>query len=363
LEFSNQEVAETIYRFARAVKEITDYEQTVGVFYGYTMEVCNGLFGNLAIGHLIDKNEIDFFCSPNSYVGTRSLGIDWGDMIATGSVKSHGKLCFLECDIRTSLSDYVNNCRPGADKNNMYYGDIWLGPKTIKNSVNAMRKSFAHQYTKGSGMWWFDMWGGWYDHTAYRKEAKNALSLYSKRNQKYVEFSPQLAVFADGNAYIHQCIGTRSHRSQFEIRNAVGNSGVPYESYLLQDFETQYKNYKAIIFPSVIMTEDLQKAVSICEKEHIPYLLATEEKWNFTAEEIRAFAKSAGAWIFCESDDVIYCGNGFLGVHTVCEGETKVVLPHKMKIRPFGTTQEGETEAEFITFTAPKHTTKLFELL
>ncbi len=359
LEFSNTEVAQSILCFAKTVKQLVEYKQTVGVFYGYTMDICSGLLGDLGIEELLNEKEIDFFCSPNSYYGDRKLGVDWGDMIASGSVKSHGKLCLLECDIRTSLSDYINNCRPGADKNNLYYGKVWLGPKTIKNSVYAMRKSFAHQITRGNGMWWFDMWGGWYEHNDYLTEAKRCLKLYKNKKLKSFDFKPEIAIFVDGKLYQRQCIGSPSYRAHYELRNSLGNSGIPYENYLLSDFEKHYKDYKAIILPITVTSNEVENAVELCKAANIPYILTTFDKWYYSPKEVREFAKNAGIWAFCESDDVIYFGNGILGIHAASKGEKIIKLPKEYKIKNLATREKLHI-TDKITLNMNEFETQLF---
>ncbi len=360
LAFANDEVANTILHFASTVKKACEYSQTVGVFHGYTLDICSGLIGDLAIEKLLPSKDIDFFCSPNSYVDVRRLGIDWGDMIASGSVKHHGKLCLLECDIRTSLSDHINNCRPGADKANKYYGPIWLGPKTIKRSISAMRKSYAHQYTHGNGMWWFDMWGGWYDHKSYRKEVRRCLSIFEKKRKNALDISPAVAMFADGQSYHTQCVGNSFYRSPYLVRNALGNAGVTYESYLLSDFEQVYKKYRAIVFAIPLMTAALQKAISICEKESIPYLLATTEKPSFSTSELRTLADTAGAHVFSRDDDVIYCGRGLLAVHAATAGEKIISLPEKCLVK--GLDKKLCEETDTLTLHMEQFETRLFWL-
>ncbi len=361
MEFLNVEVANSIIHFAKTVKEAVGFTQTVGVFYGYTMEVAGGFFGELAIDTLIDCEYIDFFCAPNSYYNTRALGVDWGEMIATGSVKSHGKLCLAEGDIRTSLSDFINNCRPGADKNNKYYGAIWLGPKTIKKSVSAMRKSFAHQIAYGNGLWWFDMWGGWYAHPSYMREAKKCLQLYKTLKPEQHTFKPEIAIFADGELYQRQMIGSPLYRAPSDLRNAFGNSGIPYEIYLLRDFEKHYRQYKAVAFPIPIMSKQLEKAIELCKEANIPYLIVDDEHPSYTSKDIRAFAKKANVFTFCETDDVVYVGNGLLGIHAASKGTKTIRLPKKSVLKDVYSRKKAFT-ADIIELDMDEFETRLFTI-
>ena len=361
LEFSNVSVADSIIHFAKAVKEATGYEQTVGTFYGYTMEVCNPLCGDLALHHIIDSPYIDFFCSPNSYIKNRTLGMDWGDIIPSASLREHNKIYFSECDIRTSLSDFINNCRKGADKNNSYFGEIWLGPKTVEGSVSAMRKAYTHQITRGNSLWWFDMWGGWYNNPRYMLEAKRCKKLFEKHNYNQYNYKSEIAVFVDGTLYMRQGMAHQSCWSQNSIRNSLGNSGIPYDLYLLGDFKARYKDYKAIIFPAAISSKELEKAKKLCEEAGIPMLCADSKKYRFTSCELRDFAKSAKVHIFIDTDDVICCGNSLLSVHASSGGEKKIKLPKTATIKNI-CSNKAPFRADEITVKMRKHQTLIFTL-
>ncbi len=361
LEFCNTAVADSIAHFAKTVKEATNFEQTVGTFYGYINEVCNPLRGNVALHHIIDCPYIDFFCSPNSYVKNRSLGMDWGDIMPSASIQEHNKIYFSECDIRTSLSDFINNCRPGADKNNSYYGDVWLGPKTIEGSVAAMRKAYSHQITRGNSLWWFDMWGGWYDNPRYMLEAKRCKKLFEKHNYTQYSYKSEIAVFIDGKHYQYNGMSHQSFWAQNSIRNSLGNSGLSYDLYLLDDFKARYKEYKAIIFPAVISPAELIEAKKLCKEAGIPMLCGSMEKWTFTPAELREFAKLAGAHIFCDSDDVICYGNSLLSIHTASAGEKKIRLPKTATIKNI-CSNKAPFMADEITVKMKKHQTLIFTL-
>ena len=361
LEFSHTAVAESVAHFAKTVKEATDFEQTVGAFYGYINEVASPLRGDLALHHIIDCPYIDFFCSPNSYVKTRALGIDWGDIIPSASLNLHGKMYFSECDIRTSLSDFINNCRPGADKTNSYYGDIWLGPKTVAGSVAAMRKSYAHQITRGNSLWWFDMWGGWYDHPRYMLEAKRCKKLFESHDHTQYSYKPEIAVFVDGKLYQHQGMEDKSCLAYYEIRNSLGSSGLAFDHYLLEDFLACYKNYKAVIFPAALSSAELDKAKKLCDKAGIPYLCGSMEKWEFTPAELREFAKSANVHLFLDTDDAVCFGNSLLSVHSATAGEKKIKLPKTATIKDV-CSNNAPFRADEITVKMKKHETIIFTL-
>ena len=214
LEFCSLAVADAISYFSGLVKEATNYQLIVGTFYGYGLEVYNSLYGTHALNYLLDNENIDFFCSPNSYQFQRKAGIDWPDMTVTDSMKLHNKFYFAECDIRTSLTKWINDSREGAALEGTYNSELWFGPKTIEDSLQLIRKTFTRQLIKGNGLWWFDMWGGWFENETIMEEMKAyeeiaTVALHDKKRESVAK----VAVFTDEAAY--QYLNPRSQAGGF----------------------------------------------------------------------------------------------------------------------------------------------------
>ena len=100
--FHNAVVADSIAYLCRAVKKQKP-DCLAGAFYGYTAEIPNEDVGHHALHRLLTVPEIDFFASPHSYLDCRSPGIDWPFMVPVGSALLHGKLWFIENDVRTPV--------------------------------------------------------------------------------------------------------------------------------------------------------------------------------------------------------------------------------------------------------------------
>lgn len=370
--FCSEKIADTVEYFAKALKEIINHEQIVGVFYGYTAFVPDPLWGLHALGKIIDSEYIDFFSSPCGYDGSRSLGIDWSDMLPTDSLKLHGKLYFVECDIRTHLTRRLHDSRPGEypEDNNYQTTDkngnktVWAGPDTPELSLSAIRKAFAKQAAKGSGIWWFDMWGGWYNSKEIMSELEYLRGIYENIKKTDKEGLPcaETAFFIDEKAYANLARNTPLLHSVNRTRLSMGNLGTPYDMYMTEDADKVLKNCKAAIFTAPVPSERGIAAVNLCESLGIPYLSATETKPSFTTDEIRNFLVSSGVHCYNTDGCVVYCGNGILAVHTVSDGEIKITFPKKYKIKPITGTELAECKTDSLLLNAPKHTTLLFEL-
>ncbi len=370
-EFCCEEAAKTVEHFARVLKEHTNGEQLAGVFYGYNAFVNNPLWGLHGLRFIIDSPYIDFFSSPCCYDENRRLGFDWGDMLTAQSVKEHGKLYFVECDIRTHLTKRLHDSRPGRYRDGIYelYDNngnktVWCGPDTPALSLSAIRKAFAHQLTKASGIWWFDMWGGWYHDKAIMAEMAKMREIAENAKDKNNQHFPkaETVLFIDEKAYLNNPAGSELCHSASHTRVRMGNSGIPFDLCLVEDAEKVVKNYRAAIFTAPIPTDSGKAAVELCKKLGIPYIQTSEEKPFYSVDELRDFLVSSGIHCYNSDGNVIYCGEGFLAVHSVNGGEVKITLPQRYKIRPLLGTDIGECEADTLTLNMKEFDTAVFEL-
>lgn len=368
-EFCNETVAKTVEHFAKELKSYINNQQIVGVFYGYNAFVTDCLNGLHGLGEIIDSPYIDFFSSPCCYDCNRELGFDWGDMIPPSSLKERKKLYFVECDIRTHLTEGLQKARPNeypenicltTDENNNK--TVWAGPDNSDLSISAIRKAFAHQLTNGSGIWWFDMWGGWYADTKIMDELKamlKAVTDYAEKDCNNLP-SPQVALFIDEKAYKNIPRGNHLLNTVNHTRVKMGNTGIPFDMYMVEDYEKVIGKYKAVIFTSPAPSGTGKKAMEYCKNCNIPHIVTSEEKPFYTTEELRDFLVSKGVHCYNPDGCVIYCNNGILGVHTVNEGKVKITLPKKLTATDIFT--KDEYTAETLEFNLPKHSTQLFEL-
>ena len=367
--FCNLGVAETVDLFAKTVKQQTNGQQIVGVFYGYAFE-SNGtvLFGTHALRRLLDSPNLDFFSSPNAYTQNRDFGIDWADMIPVDSVKHHGKLCFIECDIRTHLTKSIQEARPNVYPNDIYRtkdgASVWVGPPTAELSREALRKCFAHQLTKGSAVWWFDMWGGWYDDPLLMGELEEMRRIYDAgRAGRRAFLSPEVVFFADERGYASLFSKSPQLKGISQTRTAMGNTGVPYDSCMAEDADAILHRYKAAIFPMPISSEAGRRAMALCDQMGIPYLSASADHSSLSAEELKNFYKKSGVHLYTEEKDVVYAGNGYLALHSAVGGNKRLRLPSLHALAPvFGAEGFRQTGTD-VFFTLKSNATALFSIL
>ncbi len=371
IEFSNEMAATAVNHFAKELKDFIGNEQIVGAFYGYSAFVGNNLYGLHGLSNIIDSPHIDFFSSPCAYDNVRQLGVDWGDMIPVDSLKIHGKLAFIECDIRTHLTRSMHDSRPGECPEDAYHltdsngnKTVWCGPETRELSLSAVRKAFAHQLTKGSGVWWFDMWGGWYHDDTIMSEIgrmKEIADLSKNKGNKDFPKS-EVIVLVDEKAYANIPYSNPLDRTVNDVRVAMGNTGIPFDLCMTEDSDKVINKYKAAVFTAPRPSDSGINAMNICKESSVPYITITEEKTSFSIDELRIFLVSQGVHCFSNDDNVIYCGGGFLGIHSTKDGETTIRLPEKYRVIPVFGTDKKESVTDIITINIKKHDTVIFEL-
>ena len=370
-EFCCETASHAAEHFCKVLKAYINNEQVTGVFYGYNAFVNDPLLGLLGLRHIIDSPHIDFFSSPCCYDGNRSLGIDWGDMLPTQSVKTHEKLYFVECDIRTHLTRRMQDSRPGRYPDNIYTltdsggnKTVWCGPETKELSISALRKAFAHQLTKGSGIWWFDMWGGWYHDTEIMAELEQmkhiAENAQNKNNNEFP--SAETVVFIDERAYFNIAAGNPLRDSVNGIRVAMGNTGIPFDLCMVEDAEKILHKYRVAIFTAPIPSDSGKAAIRICEKLNIPYIESSVEKPFYNTAELRELLVSMGVHCYNSDNSVVYVGGGYLGIHSTIDGEIRISLPKKFKVKSLLGTNLPECEADIILLNMKKYDTMILEL-
>ena len=370
-EFCCEAAANAVEYFCKATKELTNNEQVVGAFYGYNAFVNDPLLGLAGLRHIIDSPYIDFFSSPCCYDCTRELGVDWGDMIAESSLRLHNKLYFVECDIRTHLTREMQESRPGsfegnyfALRNEMGKKTVWCGPDTLEGSVSAIRKAFAHQLSRFSGIWWFDMWGGWYHNEEIMLEMSRMREIAESSRDKTKSYpSAETVVFIDERAYYNNPRCTDVACSVNNIRVAMGNTGIPFDLCMTEDAVKVVDKYKVAIFTTPLPSKSGKEAMSLCEKYNIPHLFPDGDKIYISTPELREFLVSKGVHCYNEDDNVIYCGGGYIGIHTAYEGEVEIKLPEKYKVKAILGANSEEQETDVISLYMNKHETALFEFV
>lgn len=367
LEFCNFGVTQTMEYFAKRLKQETNFEQVVGTFYGYSLAIPSALTGSHGLRYLLDSPYFDYFCSPCSYWDSRPLGQDWKDQFPVDAIKLHSKLPFIECDIRTYLTKSIQQSRPGEYPEDIYPqntksgNSLWVGPPTALLSREALRKTFCHQITKALAIWWFDMWGGWYSDKLLMDDIDNMRRIYSENCPfEPSDIGSEVVFFADESAFANILKGHPLSKSIFESHANMGCIGAPYDTHMVEDAKKVLSKYKAAVFASPVPSKAGKEAISLCQSMKIPCLVASVDHAVVSCEEIRDLLLKADVHTYTEQKDVIYVGNGYLGIHAATEGEKTITLPAACRISPVFGADIKECITDKIVIELKQYQTALF---
>ena len=354
--YSSEVTVDVIAFFAKKVKEYTNHRVVVGAFHGYTLETYAKRFAHCAVSRMLKCPDVDFLCSPMAYTDARRPGVDHAPMPLIDSLKIHGKLYFTECDERTYLSKYPGdsglNVEPGT-----YRVPVWLGPDA-ETSRHVMRSDFARNLVHNNYFWWFDMWGGWYEHEPFLQDIQAEQDILNQALKlENRNFQAQVAVLMDEKSLTWlDDITTIASNSRIPL----GSAGAPYDIYEMEDYETIREKYHVYV---VIEPAETHRSKQVRED-----LSARGDKLfvindnEVTAEKLLRFYRESGVHIYCHDMKVIHVNNHYLSIHNGPEAaETTIYLPEVKTVTPL--LDAGETlTGDRLTVSLKPFETKLFRL-
>ena len=322
--FASELVATRILEFSALAKKATRREKLVGAFYGYTLSTQRS-YAHHALDLILVSDDVDFLCSPVTYQDVRAAGIDPFPMLPVASLRLHGKLYLSENDIRTHLS------RPVHEHPN-YVKPIWYGHEKPL-TVEQLKLSFSRALIHGYGMWWFDMWGGWYHDDDYMA--------LMKRMQELVEDGMdeplcEVALFLDERSYAK----VKASKTVAETARALGLTGTPHDVYLTSDFDRVYQGYRACVFAVPADSELVTASIKTATDAGKAVKVITDADLPLAAEELRAFLGEAGVTLYTDRRAVVYKGERFLCLYTPEAGEYDLEVDGK---RSFTDLFSGQT--------------------
>jgi hypothetical protein len=230
--FMSEVNADAIEYFGKIVKEETNGMALSGSFYGYIMEVSNSAYtGHLAIDRILDSPYVDFLASPMSYY-RRNIGDPGGEIVPAQSI-NRKKLFLEELDIRTCLAE-----------------------KGIRNADNFEEtkaifwREFAKNISHGSGRWWMDLGGGWFDSPEILKEISNIDKVSAEIQKRPGKSISEILVIVDDESIYHNSANGAIHKLFLkEFVREIALCGTPFDLFRLKDAEEiDLSQYKMIIF-------------------------------------------------------------------------------------------------------------------
>jgi beta-galactosidase len=242
-DYHNISVARAINYFCRAVKEYTCGNRLTGVFYGYVFSMPQNYKGLHALGEVLKSPYVDFLSTTNS-------GEAWHYSAAVSSAIMHGKMWIAEGDVRTCLTSGIDKNLAHALTDNEYYcSNVWRPRGDIKSSVFSLMRALARVLTTPAGIWWFDMFGGWFDDPAMLDVIEKSNRMLDQQSEGL--FSAEVALIVDEKGHKYSSYDKEMMSVFLEAIDEIDKAGFPYDTYLMSDIcsdKFPQDKYKLVIF-------------------------------------------------------------------------------------------------------------------
>ena len=337
--FHSEFNVESILNFASLVRSLVSRPVELGVFYGYILELeCHSVRrAHLAYEKLESSPLVDFLISPGEY-RDRDMGGGSGFMTPNGTVKLHGKDCLYEIDHRTTTANMQLTPHVALP-----WMKAW---KTPAEDRAGLRREFCRALFHGAHLWWFDMWGKFY-------ETEEQLSVIAKCREiweKYADrsFTPEaeIALIVDPESALY--LGPNDGNFIWDpVLKALNRLGAPCEIYSLNDLPNIPKRIRFAVLTAVLKLDSRNRAEldSFAEGRHLlwngPSGLTDGKVWEeqtlpgarfedyhvISAEVLRTEARKAGVHFFTEEYCPVWYGRDMLSMHCAAGGRKTVFLP------------------------------------
>lgn len=267
--FYSDMVTDSILALSKAVKEACGFQWIVGTYNGYisnslTYEANNIV--NASVSRLLVSDYVDFFCAPICY-DTRMSGMSGGYMTMVDSILNAGKLFFMECDERTVYFE-IEDMEP-------YLLQEWGKTYTLRDTIEQLKRDFANVLVKGAGLWWYDMYGGWFDDP----EIYNLISVMVDEMEYSIAHPPEnlsrMAWVIDDDlvattAYNFDATYAVLQYADYFQQEELAHVGKPYDMIYLSDLEAgTAKEYDVYLINAVDIDETEAAALERIKKNGV----------------------------------------------------------------------------------------------
>ena len=367
--------------FAEDARRVINDRVPIGLFFGYMM--AHGKDKLLQWGHLeydrVFQSPAFGAVSAPAVYHHRGMGGTSGFQFCPDSILANGNILWQEIDHVTHV--LKDTKKQGARQRSG--GGKRLDFNTLEQTIVGLRREFALGMISGSHIWWFDMFGSWFDSPEVMAEIKH----FNELAEQYADTGPdkaaEVAYFADAESmyYVngHCPLGDMVLRqTQFNLFR----SGVPWRCYSLPDLEhVDLSQFKVIILPNLfvltpekrellektvlrdgktvvtlfapgIITNNKYDVTNIGKFTGIPVqrlrkpeesqkaTYAKRDGWTSvflgrplaTPELWRYIFRKAGVHIYNTDDEAFYANEEFVAIHTAKGGERTIRLPRPCRV-------------------------------
>ena len=273
--FCNEAIADAIVSFASVARSCIRKETQIGCFYGYILEKSEKELvscGHLEYERVLDSPDLDFLISPGTYTD-RAIGGGSGFLIPNGTASVRGKRLLHECDQRTHTSNhyltpYITLKAPGE----------W---EDEASTLAGLKREASLALLKQANLWWFDMWGDFYQGEAVMKLLKQIRGLWNSYAGNVGADRSETALIVDPEStYLVNENHPVSGEIHLGMRNKLNRLGAPFEVYSFRDIPriADFERFRLLIFNSAFLItpekQEILKRFVLCGGRTVLWLCA-----------------------------------------------------------------------------------------
>jgi hypothetical protein len=394
--FCNEFNADTVDFFLKKARKIIRPEAETGIFFGYSGGYWTMVSsGHLAYEKLLGSPELDFVMAPVDYMG-RGMGRGTTSMTVKETIRLNGKQMLQEMDQRTytcnrKLNDYcelpdplqniaeetewedTTDSKEQAKKFSLASDGVWKNDDEI---IAGMKRDTAFCLINQDSLWWFDMWGGFYQGERVFSTLKQLKDIWDEQSKYPAEDISEILLVKDPeNMYLLNEMDPRCGLFHSNPLDALSSIGMPYTVCSFNDLEQlDIERFKLIIFchpfelterhnkildrqilkrqrnilwfygPGIVKAGklNLDNVKSVCGTSfgapginkvnmgdwHSIYIHNPDE---LTPEIMRELAKESGCHSYCPEPRPICANERLISVHTAIAENLKISLPKRFR--------------------------------
>jgi len=220
-------------------------------------------------------------------------------------------------------------------------------------------------------LWWFDMWGGFYEGETVLGAMARMKELWDRAQQQELASVAEIAWVVDPESalYLDQS-NPRIDAFTRGFNQVIARCGAPYQAFSWGDLEDlDLSPYRLVVFPNLFVMNDERRRIlqeRVCrdgrtvlwlyrpgviadaryDEEAVEQLTGVPidtagmttrdmDHWRsvfsptpeITPCELRTIAREAGVHIYSDHDEPCYANNRFAALHTAEGGTRRLVLP------------------------------------
>ena len=333
---------------AKAIKQESDGEKIVGAYYGKFYSLAGYLeCGEFSIGRVLASPAVDYLVAVE--YSQRVAGFPHSLSAPTESYALHDKLFVDEADIRTFLD---------GQKNWGYAGDV-------RGTESMIRKMFAHVFTRGHAIHWYDLFGGWFDHPSIGRMIAD-MQRIAERHCADPVWPKEVALVCDEESFVKSTSAIKKLTGPnllSQQKGRIARIGAPYDMYFASDLAAAPAHKLWIFSFCFAPAPETQAAIDRIRASGAKCVFLRPEDKPPSPAAYREMARSAGVHLYSDSDDcMVYVGRGLLAVHSGADGERTVRWPRKATFADAVTGELVARDVSWLKLNLVQGETRIFEV-